>query len=325
VRRLIFAVAVAILVWAAVIVPLPLLAVEPVPARPVDDIVTVADTADDVPGSLRFTAVRIRPQSTVGSVRVWLDDDRSLTFTPAVVPRGVEPEEFVELQTRLFEESIRVAAAVGLRAAGAEVTIAGDGARVVRTVPGSSAADTLERGDVIVAVNGADVALASEVAAVVSRQEVGDRIEVTVRRDGERVTEQVTVGQLPQDAGPGIGVLAGTVDLRIDTPVDVSPREGVQVGGPSAGLMIALGVYDATSDTDLTQGRVIAGTGTIDTSGNVGPVSGIAEKVAGAELADADVFLVPAEQAPEARAAAPPGLEVVAVASLADAITAIEG
>lgn len=322
-RRLIFTVAVAILAWAAVVVPLPLLALEPEPARPVDDIVTVAVDGRDIPESLRFTAVRIRPQSVAGSVRTWLDEDRSLRFAPAVVPQGVEPEEFIELQTELFEESIRVAAAVGMRAAGAEVTISGDGARVVRTVPGSSAADTLEQGDVIVAVGEREVALASEVAAVVSQHDVGDEIELVVRRDGDRVTEQITIGELPQDAGPGIGVLAATVDLRIDTPVEVRPREGTRVGGPSAGLMIALGVYEASTDTDLSQGRTIAGTGTIDTSGNVGRISGVTEKVAGAELADADVFLVPADQAAEARAAAPPGLEVIAVSNLDDAITAL--
>lgn len=323
-RKLVFAVAVLILVWAAVVVPLPLLAIQPAPAHPVADIVELRADAGSVPEALLFTAVLVQPQTAAGSVEVWLDEHRELTFTPTVIPPGVEPEDFLELQTRMFEESVRIAAAVGMRAGGADVTISGDGARVAATVPGTSADGVLEQGDVIEAVGDRDVQLASELAAILSAQDPGDQVELTVRRGEEQRTETLLLTELPDGAGPGIGVLASTVDLVIETPVDVRPSAGARVGGPSAGLMIALGVYDATTDADLVRGRTITGTGTIDTSGNVGPVSGVPQKVRAAELAGAEVFLVATDQVDEARDVAPPGLEVVGVADIEEAVAALE-
>lgn len=327
-RKLLFTAAAAIIAWAMLVVPLPLLALVPVAATPVADILEVVDDdaelAEPIPDSVRFTAVLVQPASAVGAIEVWFDEHRSLTFAPNVVPRGVDPDEFVDLQVRMFEESVRTAAAIGMRAAGADVTITGDGARIERTIPGTPAAGVLERGDVIVAVDSTPVRLASELAADLSAREAGEEVELTLRRGGEEVLEQVRIGQLPEGAGAGLGVLATTVDLVIDTPVEVRPRADAAVGGPSAGLLVALGLYEATGEADLVGDRVVAGTGTIDTSANVGPVDGIREKVRGAELAGADVFLVPATQAHEARAAAPDGLEVVPVETLQDAIDALE-
>lgn len=324
-RKLLFAVAIAILAWAIVIVPLPLLAIQPAPAQPVADLVDVSAASGTVPEDLLFTAVEVRPQTTAGAVEVLLDEHRDLTFTPTVIPPGVEPEEFLELQKRMFEESVRIAAAIGLRAGGGDVTISGSGARVAGTVPGTAADRALERGDVIVAVDGRDVGLASDVVTALSGLEAGEEVELTVERGDERITETLELSELPEGVGPGIGVLASTVDLEIETPIDIEPNPDTRVGGPSAGLLIALGVYDATTDTDLVGDRIIAGTGTIDTSGNVGPVSGVEQKVRAAVLADADVFLVPSEQEEEARAAAPSDLEVIAVGDIDEAIAALEG
>ena len=112
--------------------------------------------------------------------------------------------------------------------------------------------------------------------------------------------------------------LAPRVDLPFDVRVNVS-----DVGGPSAGLMVALATYQLATTTDLVHGRVVAGTGTIDLAGNVGPIGGIGEKVAGAERDGATLFLAPAEEAGNARAAAGSHLKVVAVRTFADALAAL--
>lgn len=327
-RKLVFAFSVLLIAWAVVVVPLPLLALEPVPAQPVVEVLEVGAgeeaLTEPLPDEVRFTAVLVRSQTIAGAVEVWVDEHRSLTFAPNVVPAGIEPDEFLELQVRMFEESVRTAAAVGMAAGGAEVTIAGGGARVERTIPGTPAEQQLEQGDVIVAVDGEELQLASELAADISARERGEEVELTVLRAGEERVVRIRVGQLPDGGGAGIGVLASTVDLVLEAPVEIRPSAGATVGGPSAGLLIALALYEATGESDLTRDRVIAGTGTIDTSANVGPVDGIREKVRGAEIVGADVFLVPAEQADEAREAAPEGLEVIAVETLQDAIEALE-
>lgn len=101
------------------------------------------------------------------------------------------------------------------------------------------------------------------------------------------------------------------ISLRVDTG---------QIGGPSAGLMLAVADVDALTDGDLTAGKVIAGTGTITAEGTVGPIAGIADKVAGARRTGATVFFAPTDQAAAASAAAPAEMAVVPVGTLADAV-----
>lgn len=322
-RKLLLAAAIAILAWAAVVVPVPLLTLEPVPAMSVADIIDMEESTP--PDDVLFTAVQVRQTTTAGSVVALLDEERDLTFAPAVIPPGVEPEEFTDIQERLFEESVRAAAAVGQQAAGRDVTIDGDGARIVRVVPGTPAAQVLEQDDVITAVDGREILLASDVVSAVGDSPAGTEVELTVRRGDEEITETLALAELSATGQPGIGVLLQTLDLRIEMPVEVTPASGTRVGGPSAGLMIALAVHDALAEEAVVGDRVVAGTGTIDTSGNVGSVSGVPEKVRGAVQAGADVFLVPEEQVDEARATAPEGLRIVPVGTLEEAIAALRG
>lgn len=323
-RRVLFAAAIAVVAWAALVVPMPFAAVVPVPAMPVADIIDVDPQADgEVPQSLLFTAVRLEQPTAVSSVMVLLDDARDLTFIQTVVPPGIDEEQFGQMQERLFTESIRAAAAVGLRAAGQEVDVSGDGARVVATVPGTPADEVLQRDDVIVAVDGEPTPLASELASRVSAREPGEEVELTIERNDDELTETVMLTPLAETGQTGLGVLASTVNLQIDVPMQVEAAEGARVGGPSAGLMIALAVYDVATEDDVTGGRTVAGSGAIDLSGNVRPVSAISEKVAGAVESGADVFLVPEPLAEEAQGAAPPGLEVVPVATFEDALDAL--
>jgi PDZ domain-containing protein len=113
--------------------------------------------------------------------------------------------------------------------------------------------------------------------------------------------------------------VAPRIDLPFTVNVDIS-----DVGGPSAGLMIALSAYDLAVPADVVRGRVVAGTGTIDVHGNVGAVGGVTEKVSAAERDDATVFLAPTAEAGEARAAAGRRLEVIEVRTFADAVHALE-
>lgn len=97
-----------------------------------------------------------------------------------------------------------------------------------------------------------------------------------------------------------------------------------EIGGPSAGLMITLGIIDKLTPADLTGGRLIAGTGVIGPDGAVGPIGGITQKLHGARAAGATFFLVPADNCAEARRSPPPGLTTARVASLDDALLALQ-
>ncbi|WP_067501684.1 PDZ domain-containing protein [Actinoplanes sp. TFC3] len=110
---------------------------------------------------------------------------------------------------------------------------------------------------------------------------------------------------------------------KIGRPFEVS-FDLDRIGGPSAGLMFTLGIIDKLTPADLTGGKVIAGTGTIDDSGAVGSIGGIPQKLLGAKAAGAQIFLVPAGNCAEAAQNAVPGLPMAKVATVDDALAALD-
>ena len=96
------------------------------------------------------------------------------------------------------------------------------------------------------------------------------------------------------------------------------------IGGPSAGLMFALGIIDKLTPMNLTGGKFIAGTGEIEASGKVDPIGGIQQKMVGARNAGATVFLAPATNCSDVKGAIPAGLQVIKVSTLNQAVTYLE-
>ncbi|MFF9483296.1 S16 family serine protease [Streptomyces sp. NPDC014676] len=113
---------------------------------------------------------------------------------------------------------------------------------------------------------------------------------------------------------------------REDDDIEVG-LELADVGGPSAGLLFSLGIVDKLngdgSGGDLTGGRVVAGTGTIDADGTVGAVGGVPLKTQAARRDGATVFLVPKAECSDARAELPEGLRLVPVTTLKSAVDAL--
>ncbi len=184
--------------------------------------------------------------------------------------------------------------------------------------PGSQAEGLLEAGDVIVGIDGAPVATFSELADAVGGHLPGDDITVTVERDGATLTQTFPT----IDDGTGSALIGVWVDPTFDLPVDVTVQID-SVGGPSAGLMFSLGIMDKLTARDELQGARVAGTGTIDAVGDVGPIGGIRMKLYGAVDDGATWFLAPVENCADVRGNIPDGLHVVAVDTLDDAYDAI--
>jgi len=174
---------------------------------------------------------------------------------------------------------------------------------------------------VILAANGRQVTQPSEVQEVVGSLQPGDRLELVLRRANAERTVAVALGADPDEDGKTLlGVLMTS-----------APSGGVNVtynlqdvGGPSAGMIFALAVIDKLSPGELTGGHVIAGTGTINDDGEVGPIGGIAHKIASARDADVELFLAPAGNCADAARTNAGDMVVASVASLDDAIAAME-
>jgi Lon-like protease len=318
-------VVVVVLAGAALVVPLPLFVISPGSALAVEERVTLAGPAGEVSGDLLLLTVALRRPTAVEALAAWLDDAREVIPRGDVVPEGVDEEEYLEAQRELFRESGQVAAAVGLRAAGLEVGVTGEGARVAGVVPGGPSSGRLRVGDVVTAVDGAPVALASDLTPALSGRKAGDQVRLAVRRGDEVVEVTVTLGQVRGLDRPALGVAVETVGLDVKLPFAVDIDQG-RIGGPSAGLMIALTVFDKADPRDLAAGRTIAGTGTIDISGRIGPVGGVRQKVEAAKAAGATVLLAPTGEAEQARRAAGSGdLTVMEVATIDEAIEKLSG
>lgn len=323
-RRTFYAASALVIGVALWVVPLPLYVMSPAEATPVLDAVQVTGAPEPLSGELLIATIELVPASAVRAVAAQLfDSSAELVPSSQVIPGGVREQEFRQVQTRLFEESVRVAAAVGLRLAGHEVSVSGEGAEVLQVMPASQADGLLQPGDVIVAVNGEPVGLATDLAVRTTRSTPGERLRLGVRRDDSELVVDVAVGPIPGSSQSGLGVAVMTVQERIGLPEGVEVEDVSDIGGPSAGLMLALAVYDLFDPVDLTRGRRIAGTGTVSLSGAVGPIGGVEEKIRGAELAHATIFLAPAEQAARAREVSSAGLEIVPVSDVQDAIEAL--
>lgn len=325
-RRLLFTVSVTILAAAVMIVPLPWLEVAPGPTFEAGELANPEDLevgAGRAGGPYLVTSVRTDEPTLADTVDAVFDGDVDLVGRASAVPGDIDRDQFIRVQRRLFEEGTRLAWAVGARAAGLDVVIEGTGAEVLAIADGVPAAAELEVGDVIVSIDDQPIRLVADVSTALAGLEPGDEVTVELVRDDERVTTAIELVGIGEMDDPGFGLLLRTVDRIIDMPVDVR-IEDIDLVGPSGGLMVALSAYDRLTDDLLTDDLVVAGTGTVDADGSVGPVGGVHQKVIAARDAGADVFLVPVEHEEEALDAADDRLAVIAVSDLDEAIEALQ-
>ena len=190
----------------------------------------------------------------------------------------------------------------------------------------SDAIGKLQPGDRILIVDGDSINEIEEIRSAYADREIGDVIEIQVEREinGEAQTfvEQIRLVSNQEPGAdpdrPAIGILVGTT---AKFPVDIDFNiQGV--GGPSAGLIFAVGVVEKMTPEDLLRGRKIAGTGSITPNGQVGAIGGIEEKMIGASRKGATIFLAPRENCPDIKHI-PKGLKVIPVSTLSEAIAAL--
>ena len=247
----------------------------------------------------------------------WLDDAKAVVPERTVYPAGQTAKQAEAESAAEMSDSQENATTAALRQLDIPVTTS---VVVAALSPGSASTGKLEAGDVLVSVDGTPVIGGASLREAITSKKPGDPVQLVVRRDGAEISTTVTTGKAPDDGRAVIGV--ETRD-EADYPfmVEISLRD---VGGPSAGLMFALGIVDKLTPGSLTGGRFIAGTGTIDDAGTVGPIGGITQKMIGARGNGATVFLSPVENCATAKATVPDGIRLVRVDTLGDAVAALQ-
>ncbi len=287
-------------------------------------------------GNLNMTTVRVTSadyrMNLVEAVYGWLAHDTKVVPHDTLYPDGKTEEQSTQENAEEFsqsQESAKVAAMKELKVPVTSWVI------VSTVVKGSPAEGRLHAGDVIKAVDGAAVKQPGDVAKLVTKHKAGEKVVFTIVPAKEQAaaekahraatgTQDVAVTTATStDSGQKraiVGISAGT-DHTFPFTVDIKLAD---VGGPSAGLMFALGIYDKLTPGSLTGGKFVAGTGTIDDDGKVGPIGGIELKTVGARSQGAQYFLTPADNCAAAAKDTPSGLKLVKVNTIDDALGALK-
>lgn len=287
-------------------------------------------------GHLNMTTVRVTSadykMNLVEAVYGWLAHDNKVVPHDTLYPDGKTEEESTQENAEEFSQSQESAKVAALKELGVSVK---SWVIVSTVVKDSPAEGVLHAGDVIKAVDGTAVKEPADVAELVTKHEPGEDVVFTVVPAKEQAaaekenrtataTEDVTITTTTSDDSGEkraiVGISAGT-DHTFPFKIDIKLAD---VGGPSAGLMFALGIYDKLTPGSLTGGSFVAGTGTIDDDGKVGPIGGVEMKTVGARDKGAEYFLTPADNCASAVKDTPEGLTLVKVKTIDDALGALK-
>lgn len=266
-------------------------------------------------GQLRLTTVGVQPDvHLLPAIVGWLSDEEAVVPRELIYPPDQTKQQVDQRNAEDFAASQTSAETAALRKLGYPVQVT-----VKAVTPGGPSEGVLRPGDVITSIDGKPVTSAPKLTELIRAKPVGTALTVGYTRNGQAATARITT-RAENGQPPRIGV---EMEPRQPHPFDLKIDLN-DIGGPSAGLMFALGIVDKIEPADLTGGKIIAGTGTIDDDGNVGPIGGIAQKLIGAKNAGATAFLTPADNCAEAVQNARPGLPLVKVSTIDEALAALQ-
>ena len=324
------------LVIATLVLPVPFVKMAPGPTFNVigdidgQEVIAISGTTTfPTTGALDMTTVRESGGPRGGltffdAIGSWFNPDDAVVPRELVYPDEISGEEVKLRNAALFSTSESDAVAAALNFLKLPVSTEIVATAIVAEAPADG---VFEARDEIIAVNGKPVKTPSDVVEAVQSQPVGTTFEFDIRRATKNETDQsfeikdmtVEVTSAPNPTNqdkPFIGISVGEL-YSAEFDIDFTLQD---VGGPSAGLMFATGIVDKLTPANLTGGGNVAGTGTITPEGEIGPIGGIRQKLAGARNAGAELFLMPRQHCAEAQGYVPDGLTVVPVSTLTEAI-----
>ncbi|MFI6868841.1 PDZ domain-containing protein [Nocardia sp. NPDC050406] len=272
---------------------------------------------DPTTGHLNMTTVSVRDGLNVfEAFGLWLSGQQGLVPRAEVYPPGVSRDEVDKSNKQDFKDSEDNAELAALHYLKMPTVVK------VRSVSDEGPAKgVLREGDELVSLGGTPITTVQDLLTAASTTKPGTTVPIVIRRDGVEQTVEVTAGARPD--APEKGYLGVT-----PTEVPVGPLQVdfnlSEVGGPSAGLMFTLALIDKLTPGELNGGHFVAGTGTIDPAGKVGPIGGIQYKMIAAKNAGAETFLVPAANCNEAKQRTPDNLRLVRVETLTDAVESLD-
>ncbi|WP_010269703.1 SepM family pheromone-processing serine protease [Paenibacillus senegalensis] len=305
--RFLWPLLVGVIVFCALyLIPLPLYTYKPGTAEPVGPMVRMEQNSE-TSGSFLLTTIGLSDTNLVGFIYAKLNSDLYELRPKNQVHRDGESEsEYNQRQVYNMRASQSNAIQAAYELAGVSYEVVNTGVLVLRVSEDMPAYGKLRAGDTILSIDGQSASHSTEMLDYLSSKQPGDRVVVEIERSGGHQQMEIELAELPPQPGEassraGLGVsIANKQEIQPEDEKFAVSVEAGQIGGPSAGLMFALEIYNRLVGEDITKGYTIAGTGEIDPEGNVGVIGGIQFKVVAADREGADIFFAPNDLYPEA-------------------------
>lgn len=288
----------------AFFVPLPYYVTRPGSADKLSPLVTVEGHPSNSEGVFRLVTIAMGQANIYSYLAAKVLPYQEIEKESDVRGENETDEEYNVRQLSLMNQSKNNAIQVAYKAAGQSVKIEYRGVYVLSVMPDAPAAKVLEAGDLITAIDGKSFESSAEFIDYLRSKKVGDKVEVSYKHQDKSEKASVELIDIDKKGTPGIGIsLVDDQKLVTDPKISIDSEK---IGGPSAGLMFTLEIYNHFGKTDWTKGHNIAGTGTIDVDGNVGRIGGIDQKIVAADRDDVEIFFAPDDTiTPEMKKAQP--------------------
>ncbi|MED3574369.1 SepM family pheromone-processing serine protease [Cytobacillus praedii] len=272
---------------------LPFYVSKPGMAKELEPIIEVENGFDEQ-GSFMLTTVRMGRANIYSYAIAKLSKYQEIFPIKAIRNENESDKEYNVRQLHLMATSKLAAIETAYKKAGIPIDYDYNGIFVLNVMPGMPAAGKLEAGDRIFKVDGKAFESSEQFIQYVSRKSVGDEVTFEVDRNEDITEVKIPLEILEETGKAGVGIsLVDDKEIIVDPAVTINSED---IGGPSAGFMFSLEIYNQLTEEDLTRGYPIAGTGTIDLNGNIGPIGGIEQKIIAADKAGAEIFFAPNEK-----------------------------
>lgn len=273
---------------------LPFYVSKPGMAKELNSLIEVENGFDEE-GSFMLTTVRMGRANIYSFLIAKFSDYQKIYPLEDIMGEEESEEEYNVRQLHLMDSSKLSAIEVAYKKAGIPVKFEYKGVYVLNVVESMPAHEKLLPGDRIFKVDNQDFSSSDEFIQYVSEKEAGEVLTLTYERGNKVGETEIAVQTFPEDktkVGIGIG-LVDDKEIQVEPDVEIHSDE---IGGPSAGFMFALEIYNQLTKEDMTRGYHIAGTGTISSSGKIGRIGGIEQKIVAADRAGAEIFFAPNEE-----------------------------
>ena len=275
-------------------------AVKPGTIEDLTEIISVENNTNNN-GKFYLVTVAQQPANLVLFFNTIIDPAVDLIPRWQVMPPDMDPEEYNDMMLQWMRDSQNLAKVIALEKVGYSIPVKSDGVKVVDLMEDSPARNILQPGDIILELDGEKGLLAEELVENIQEKQPGESVTVTFKRNDKIFTEAIPTATHPEDENKaGLKIYIRTLRWEPELPVDIEIDTG-KIAGPSGGLMFVLEIINQLTSDDISNGKKIAGTGTINLKEEIGPIGGVKQKIAAAEDVGADIFFVPSENIDEAR------------------------